>query len=126
MKALFLPLTLLLAILFSSLVTASLLSHKVNRWDTALKEASAQALLQNFSESSAILDACYEEWTESQQLFHILMEHDPLDDAETLFAESYAFLAQGEISEYCLTLHLLRVHLALIGETQQIALPNIL
>lgn len=126
MKALYLPALILSLLLGLSLWTGSYVSRRAEEWSRYLEEADRLAQLEQWDLAKAQIDAGYERWSDRQALFHIIMEHRELDEAEVLFAAAYAACDQQDVPDFHAALAQLLTQIRLLAETQQVSLQNIL
>ena len=126
MKALILPVLTLAALLALSLWTGSYVSCQTAAWSEDLAAADRLAQAEQWTQAEALLRAGYRRWESRQELFHMLMEHQELDQAEALFAQAGAALSQRDLPDFHAALAQLRLQLRLLAETQQLSLRNIL
>ena len=126
MKALYLPALILSLLLGLSLWTGSYVSSRAEEWSRYLEEADRLAQLEQWDLAKVQIDAGYERWSDRQALFHIIMEHQELDEAEVLFAAAYAACDQQDVPDFHAALAQLLTQIRLLAETQQVSLQNIL
>ena len=126
MKALYLPALILSLLLGLSLWTGSYVSRRAEEWSRYLEEADRLAQLEQWDLAKAQIDAGYERWSDRQALFHIIMEHRELDEAEVLFAAAYAACDQQDVPDFHSAMGELDAQLSLLAETQMISIKNIL
>ena len=126
MKALYLPALILSLLLGLSLWAGSYVSRRAEEWSRYLEEADRLAQLEQWDLAKAQIDAGYERWSDRQALFHIIMEHQELDEAEVLFAAAYAACDQQDVPDFHAALAQLLTQIRLLAETQQVSLQNIL
>lgn len=122
----YIPSALLLALLAAVLLNAAASQACAVRWCGALENAQAAAQAEDWPTVRAQLAAVAEDWDENSVYFHIILQHDVLNEAESLLlrAESYA-LAQDGAEFHACTAELI-AHFRLLAEMQQLSLPNIL
>ena len=123
MKAMRIPLFVLLAVLGFVLWNAAWVTDRCGEWTAALDEAEA-ALAQGGSGQQQ-LDALTTLWQEPQGYLHIVISHEELDEAEALLAQVSALCGRGDTEEMYPVLAQLRHQFRLIAETQQISPKNI-
>lgn len=122
----YLPAALLLALLAAVLINAAVSHAYVARWCDTLEEAQSAAQTEDWDGARDRLAAVKARWDEAADYFHIILQHDALNEAESLLlrAESYA-LAQDK-AELLACIAELASQLRLLAEMQQLTLPNIL
>ena len=123
MRAVRLPLFVLLAALCFVLWNAAWVTDRCTEWTDALDAVTAA--LDSGSSGSAALDALNTRWQNVQGYLHIVISHTDLDEAESLMAQARALSAQGRTEELYPVLAQLRHQFRLIAETQQLSPKNI-
>ena len=126
MKAFSIPTALLLAILGFSLWVGHHVDQRTEHWVFLLEQVGETAAEENWSEAGVRLEAAYKDWDANQQFFHTILEHDELDEAESLFAGARAVCAQQDDGEFHVLLAELIEQLRLLAETQSTGVKNIL
>lgn len=123
MRAVRLPLFVLLTALCFVLWNAAWITDRCAEWADALDAVTA-ALDSGGSGVDALrsLDA---RWQDAQGYLHIVVSHTDLDEAESLMAQAQALSAQGSTDELYPVLSQLRHQFRLIAETQQLSPKNI-
>lgn len=123
MRAVRIPLFVLLIVLCFILWNAAWVTDRCREWASALDDVTAA--LDAGSSGTAALDALDVLWQDVQGYMHIVVSHTDLDEAEALLAQARALSAQGSTAELYPVLAQLRHQFTLIAETQQISLKNI-
>lgn len=123
MKAVRIPLLVLLAVLCFVLWNALWVTDRCAEWTASLDAVTAA--LDGGSSGSAALDALTAQWQDVQGYMHIVVSHAELDEAESLLAQAKALSAQGSREELYPVLAQLRHQFRLIAETQQLSPKNI-
>ena len=126
MKALYIPLAVLSGLLAFSLWTGRYVEERTAHWAALLGEADRLAQAERWEETEAQLRQARESWDESRGFLHTVMEHDELDQAESLFAAAFAASDQRDVPDFHTALAQLSAALELLAETQQVSLKNIL
>lgn len=126
MKALYVPLFLLGSLLVVSLWVNSGVQRDAQQWIGAVD--GMIELLEDDKWSGIedqILDL-YGKWDQRKTTFHMIMEHQYLDDAEELFAGAFAACREQDSVELHILLEQLKTQLMFLAETQQANVKNIL
>lgn len=126
MKSFCIPMALLLVILGCSLWTCSFVEQRTTHWSDMLSEVEELARQEDWSRAEERLRAAYADWDDSQTLLHILLEHDELDEAESLFSGAFAACREEDDADFHLLLAQLTEQLRLLAETQSVSIKNIL
>lgn len=125
MKALYIPASVLIAILGFSLWTGRYVELCTDHWITLLEETDNEARQENWSDAQKHLDQAYQDWNSSQTFFHTIMNHSELDEAETLFRGAAAVCEERDDADFHLLLAQLTSQLQLLAETQSTGIKNI-
>ena len=126
MKALYVPAGLLALILGFSLWAGRYVEIRTEQWNAALELADQSAAQENWTEAARRLEQAYEDWDSSQTFFHTIMDHQELDEAESLFAGARAACAEQDDADFHMLLAQLMSQLRLLAETQSVSVKNIL
>ncbi len=126
MKALYIPAGLLAVILGFSLWAGQYVALRTEHWTALLEATDAAARQENWEEAGQRLFDAYQDWDGSQTFLHTIMEHDELDEAETLFAGAFAVCQEEDDADFHLLLAQLISQLRLLSETQSISIKNVL
>ena len=126
MRAVRVPVFVLAAVLAYILCNAAWVTGESQRWlDAAaqVSDAALQGSTEDAGEALAALDAL---WQRPQGYLHIVISHTELDEAEALLAQARAAVRQGDMQTLYPIMAELRSQFALVAETQQVSLKNIL
>ena len=123
MRAVRIPLFVLLAVLFFILWNAAWVTDRCGKWTAAVDTVTAD--LDAGGDGGAALDALDDLWQDVQGYMHIIVSHEDLDEAEALMAQAKALSAQGSTEELYPVMAQLRHQFRLIAETQQLSPKNI-
>ena len=126
MKALYLPLLLLGAMLAFALWTGRFVQQRTDHWIAMLELADHLAVEERWEDAEDQIQRSYRDWRESQTFFHTILEHEELDEAEGLFAAAFAACDQRDVPDFHTTLAQLYTQLRLLAETQQVSIKNVL
>ena len=126
MKPLILSLAALAAILAFSLWSGYYVAGRTETWSTQLSVADEYAQQERWEDAEAQLQLAYDDWCTSQTFFHTILEHDELDEAESLFATAYAACDEQDVPDFHAAMAQLATQLSLLAETQAVSVKNIL
>ena len=97
MRAVRIPLFVLLAVLFFILWNAAWVTDRCGEWTAAVDTVTAD--LDAGGDGGAALGTLDDLWQDVQGYMHIIVSHEDLDEAEALMAQAKALSAQGSIEE---------------------------
>ena len=120
------PLLVLLLLFTASMANAHYVARSVEDWCSGLELSLSAAEAGDWTQTRAALQSVYASWNEKQTYFHIMIDHDALNAAESLFAVSRRFAAAEESAEFCANTADLFTQLALLREMEEISIRNIL
>lgn len=126
MKNFYIPVGILAVILGFSLWAGRYVDLRTGHWNALLEQADQAGRQEEWASAREQMDKIYEDWQSSQAFFHIIMDHDELDDAENLFAGAFAVCREEDDADFHQLLAQLMKQLELLAETQQTNLKNIL
>ena len=126
MRAVRVPVFVLAAVLAYILCNAAWVTGESQRWLDAAAQVSDAALQGSAEDAGEALDALDALWQRPQGYLHIVISHTELDEAEALLAQARAAVRQGDMQTLYPIMAELRSQFALVAETQQVSLTNIL
>ena len=126
MRAIRIPVFVLAAVLAYILCNAAWVTGESQRWLDAAAQVSDAALQGSTEDAGEALDALDALWQRPQGYLHIVISHTELDEAEALLAQARAAVRQGDMQTLYPIMAELRSQFALVAETQQVSLKNIL
>ena len=126
MRAVRVPVFVLAAVLAYILCNAAWVTGESQRWLDAAAQVSDAALQGSTEDAGEALDALDALWQRPQGYLHIVISHTELDEAEALLAQARAAVRQGDMQTLYPIIAELRSQFALVAETQQVSLKNIL
>ena len=126
MKDLFIPAALLAALLALALWNARAVEKDVGPWCEILREASAAATREDWEAAKAHLDAFADSWQRRRTYYHIVLEHDELDDAEEFCARALSALSRRAGDAFAAETAALISQLRVLAEMQGLSVENIL
>ena len=126
MKHFYIPAGILALILAASLWAGRYVSLSTERWSALLEQADEAGRREDWPAARERMEGAYQDWQGSQTFFHIIMDHDELDEAEDLFAGAFAMCREEDDADFHQLLSQLIKQLELLSETQQASVKNIL
>lgn len=126
MRSFYVPAGLLAVILAFSLWTCRYVDQRTDHWNALLEEINELARQENWEQAEEGLSAAYDDWESSQTFLHTIMDHSELDEAENLFAGSFAACQERDGADFHMLLAQLMGQLRLLAETQSISIKNVL
>ena len=126
MRAVRVPVFVLAAVLAYILCNAAWVTGESQQWLDAAAQVSDAALQGSAEDAGEALDALDALWQRPQGYLHIIISHTELDEAEALLAQARAAVRQGDMQTLYPIMAELRSQFALVAETQQVSLKNIL
>ena len=126
MRAVRVPVFVVAAVLAYILCNAAWVTGESQRWLDAAAQVSDAALQGSTEDAGEALDALDALWQRPQGYLHIVISHTELDEAEALLAQARAAVRQGDMQTLYPIMAELRSQFALVAETQQVSLKNIL
>ncbi len=126
MKAFYIPAFLLMFLLVVSVWVNSGVQRDTRQWLGAV-DGMVEILEENeWSEIEKQILELYGKWDQRKTVFHMIMEHQDLDEAEKLFAGALAACREQDSVELHILLEQLRTQILFLAETQQANIKNIL
>lgn len=126
MKAFYVPVSILVALLLLSLWGSAYVQTRTDTWITAVEALSVPIEEAHWHEVESQLLAVHKDWSNSQGLFHLILEHNDLDEAEKCFSGALAACREEDRLELNIHLAQLISQFIFLGDTQEITLKNIL
>ena len=123
------PFLLLLALFGATLVNAAVADRLVEDWCTELDQLQSTAQAEDWDSVRADLAALHQGWDRHATYFHIILQHDELNEVESLLAraDSFAFEQdEGEVEAVRACVAELQSQLLVLSEMQEISIRNIL
>ena len=120
------PFLLLLALFSATLVNACAADRIVESWCVSLDDLQRSAQAEDWSAVRDSLAALHESWDERSAYFHIVLQHDVLNEVEALLAKADIFAAEQDEEELRACIAELRSQLLVLSEIQEISIKNIL
>jgi len=126
MKALAIPSLILALLLALSLWNASLAASHTAACTAPLQQADLCARRESWTAAEDKLQRSYSSWLEIRPYFHMVMEHQNLDETEFLYAAAFAACDTRDAPDFHATLSQLQTSLEHLEEKQRFSLENIL
>ena len=126
MKAFYVPVSILVALLLLSLWGCAYVQTRTDTWITAVEALSVPIEEAHWHEVESQLLAVHKDWSNSQGLFHLILEHNDLDEAEKCFSGALAACREEDSVELSIHLAQLISQFIFLGDTQEVTLKNIL
>ena len=120
------PFLLLLALFSATLVNACAADRIVESWCVSLDDLQRSAQAEDWSAVRDSLAALHESWDSRTAYFHIVLQHDVLNEVEALLAKADIFAAEQDEEELRACIAELRSQLLVLSEIQEISIKNIL
>ena len=126
MKHFYIPTGILAVILGLSLWTGRYVEQHTEHWITLLTQADQSGQMEYWDAAREQMEQIYEDWQSSQTIFHIILSHEELDEAEELFAGAFAMCREEDDADFHQLLAQLIKQIDLLAETQRTNIKNIL
>lgn len=126
MKAFYIPVSVLTALLLLSLWGSAYIQNRTDGWITAVESLSIPSEDEHWNKIESRLLAVHKDWTDSQTVFHLILEHEDLDEAEKYFSGALASCREKDRVELSIHLAQLISQFGYLGDTQEVTLKNIL
>lgn len=120
------PTALLAALLLAVLANAAAAERCAEEWCKTLEALDGAAREENWSGAEEQLAALRESWKAHTTWFHIISQHDALNEAEALLARAESHVRARDGAEVCACAAELRAQMRVLSEMQQLTLENIL
>ena len=120
------PFLLLLALFSATLVNACAADRIVESWCVSLDDLQRSAQAEDWPAVRDPLAALHKSWDARSAYFHIVLQHDVLNDVEALLAKADIFAAEQDEEELRACIAELRSQLLVLSEIQEISIKNIL
>jgi len=126
MKPFFLAASMLVLALVFCLWNAGSVTRRTLALEALVSDAEVCAGGGDWDGANAAVDRAYGCWLDQQTYFHIVMQHEALDETESLFRRLRAFENAPDDAEFCADAAELLSQLALLRELEEISIKNIL
>ncbi|MBQ3496884.1 MAG: DUF4363 family protein [Oscillospiraceae bacterium] len=125
MRGFLFPCAVLAVILTASLAGGSYIGTLCDGWIGDLRAIEPQIGPDAEGDVSAAVEAIYDDWTSRQRFLHIVVEHDELDEAESLFARTRSCAKEDDAHELEANIAELITQLRHLKEMEQPRIENI-
>lgn len=116
-----------IALLFGlAMWNARSVGSDIEPWCDALADARAAVENEDWDGARELLDGIREVWDDHKDYYHIVIEHDELDNAEALFERVYAAIDTQDDSSFRAETGALVAQLRVIAEMQELTIRNVL
>ena len=126
MKSFVIPCAVLASLLVLSLWNGKWLTQHCENWTAQLHAIDERAAEDNWEAAAEQLDALYRNWQQVQTWLHITMEHDALNEAESLFCRAAVLAEEEDSVEFRAHIAELCSALQLLSEMEQLRVENVL
>ena len=126
MKAFYIPSFLLVLLFVVSMWVNSGVQRDTRQWLGAVDDMVERLDDDEWSEIERQIMELYGKWDQRKTVFHMIMEHQDLDEAEKLFAGAFAACREQDSVELHILLEQLRTQILFLAETQQANIKTIL
>ena len=120
------PFLLLLALFGATLVNAAVADRLVEDWCTELDQLQSTAQAEDWDSVRDELSVLHESWDAHVTYFHIILQHDELNEVESLLARADSFAFEQDEGEFRACVAELKSQLLVLSEMQDISIQNIL
>ena len=120
------PFLLLLALFGATLVNAAVADRLVEDWCTELDQLQSTAQAEDWDSVRTDLAAFHQGWDRHATYFHIILQHDELNEVESLLARADSFAFEQDEGEFRACVAELQSQLLVLSEMQEISIRNIL
>ena len=120
------PFCLLLALFGAVLVNAAVADGLLTDWCAALDRLQNTAQAEDWDSVRGDLSVLHESWDAHATYFHIILQHDELNEVESLLARADSFAFEQDEAEFRACVAELQSQLRVLSEMQEISIPNIL
>ena len=120
------PFCLLLTLFGATLINAAVADGLVTDWCAALDRLQNTAQAEDWDSVRGDLSVLHESWDAYSTYFHIILQHDELNEVESLLARADSFAFEQDEAEFRACIAELQSQLRVLSEMQEISIPNIL
>lgn len=126
MRKIYAPVLALALILAFSLWCAHYTEKETQQWTELLEGSIEASSREDWQTVESRLSAAHSAWEKSQTLYHIIMDHDELESAESLFAVAAVACEEQDAVAYRLLADALISQLRVLSEYQAVSIKNVL
>ena len=120
------PFLLLLALFSATLLNAAVADGLVQGWCAELDKLQDTAQAEDWDSVRGDLSALHESWDKHTAYFHIVLQHDELNEVESLLARADSFAFEQGKAELRACIAELKSQMLVLSEMQEISIRNIL
>ena len=120
------PFLLLLALFSATLLNAAVADGLVQGWCAQLDDLQDTAQAEDWPAVHDSLAALHESWDKHTAYFHIILQHDELNEVESLLARADSFAFEQDKAELRACIAELKSQMLILSEMQEISIRNIL
>ena len=124
MKRIWFGAGLLIALLILGLGSSTLMEKTHFSQAKDLRRAAELSMEGNWAGAKNFSDAARREWDKQKSVIAGLCDHEPMDQAESLFAQLEVFASLKDATSFSSTCLFLASQLEALGKSQQLNLPN--
>lgn len=126
MKALWIPAAVLALLLAVTLAVGGALGRRCDDWAAMLAPVETMALRGDWDGAEAAMEALRTSWQERQRALHTVLEHDVLEEADTLVNQCVVLCREKDTAALCVAVSQLRDQFTLLKEMQRFSIENVL
>ena len=120
------PFCLLLALFDATLINTAVADGLVTDWCAELDKLQDTAQAKDWDSVRDELSVLHESWDAHATYFHIILQHDELNEVESLLARADSFAFEQDEGEFRACVAELKSQLLVLSEMQDISIQNIL
>lgn len=126
MRALYIPLCVLLTLLIAALWSSAYTQNLVSEWITQIEEISQPMENEYWYDTESRILHAHQSWSQHTPFFHLIFNHRDLDETEKYFAGALAACKDEDCVELRINLSQLIVQLTFLADIQEVSWSNIL
>ena len=107
-------------------MNAAVADRLVEDWCTELDQLQSTAQAEDWDSVRTDLAAFHQGWDRHATYFHIILQHDELNEVESLLARADSFAFEQDEGEFRACVAELQSQLRVLSEMQEISIRNIL
>ena len=120
------PFCLLLALFCATLINTAVADGLVTDWCAELDKLQDTVQAKDWDSVRDELSVLHESWDAHATYFHIILQHDELNEVESLLARADSFAFEQDEGEFRACVAELKSQLLVLSEMQEISIQNIL
>lgn len=126
MKALRIPVFVLLMLLLIGVFSAVTITRQKDRWTSQLDSMESAAIQGDWAEADRFMSTLEDDWEAWQTYLHVVAEHQEIDVAENLLQLCRLHCDEQDTAALRVAVSQLRFQLSVIAETEAFSIKNIL